>query len=235
MNVSADVSRFQRLSNSKTQRLDNTPNQHPNNIQVQSVSSSHDDPQGNLLIPEPFPVNVVRSAKRIKTVAARLVEGVIEVRVPAWMTQEEQNKAVSEIASRLEKRHRCGHIPLEPRARSLAAEFNLPQPRSIEWSHRQNLRWGSCSIGNGDIRISSRLVDVPPWVLDHVIVHELAHLVEANHSPAFYRLVNRNPRAERAEGYLLAVSDIGMASQSLRRFSHDYLSIDHHTHAAKQT
>ena len=46
----------------------------------------------------------------------------------------------------------------------------------------------------------------PGWVVDHVIVHELAHLVEPNHSPAFYDLIRDVPDAEKAEGFLLAVS-----------------------------
>lgn len=158
--------------------------------------------------PEPFRVDVIPSAKRIKTVSARIVEGVIRVRVPAWMSSEEQNRAVHQIVGRIEKRMRCAHIALEPRARELAARFDLPEPRSIEWSHRQRIRLGSCTVSSGDIRISSRLTEVPPWVLDHVIVHELAHLVEYGHTPAFHALVNRNPRAERAEGYLMAFDTI---------------------------
>ena len=119
---------------------------------------------------------------------------------------------VSKVLARFEEKWRCGHVPLEPRARELAARFGLPEPRSIGWSSRQRLRWGSCSASSGDIRISSRLADAPPWVLDHVIIHELAHLVVADHSPAFQALVNRNPNAERAEGYLLALSDLGAKS-----------------------
>ncbi len=165
------------------------------------------------------PVRVVRSARRSKTVSARISDGVLVVRVPAWTTKDEEQALVSKVLARYEEKWRCGHLPLEPRARRLAARFDLPEPRSIRWSSRQRLRWGSCSVGSGDIRISSRLADAPPWVLDHVIVHELAHLVVADHSPEFHALVNRNPYAERAEGYLMALCDIGgsaaMAEEAL--------------------
>ena len=166
------------------------------------------------------PVRVIRSSKRSKTVSARMSDGVLVVRVPAWTTKDEEQALVNKVLARFEEKWRCGHLPLEPRARELAARFGLPEPRSIEWSSRQRLRWGSCSTGSGDIRISSRLAEAPPWVLDHVIIHELAHLVVAEHSPEFQALVNRNPYAERAEGYLLALSDIG----GMARESHEALA-----------
>jgi predicted metal-dependent hydrolase len=59
------------------------------------------------------------------------------------------------------------------------------------------------------VRISSAVARFPPWVLDYVIVHELAHLRRPDHSRAFWKLVERYPRAERARGYLIAKS--GMA------------------------
>jgi predicted metal-dependent hydrolase len=67
-------------------------------------------------------------------------------------------------------------------------------------------RWGSCTKATSSIRISTRLGPFPDWVLDYVIVHELAHLVHLDHSPAFWELVHRYPRAERATGYLIAKS-----------------------------
>ena len=164
--------------------------------------------------PRPLPpVRVIRSSKRRKTVSARMLDGVLVVRIPAWTTKDEEQALVSKVLARFEEKWRCGQLPLEPRARDLAARFGLPEPRSIQWSSRQRLRWGSCSTSRGDIRISTRLAEAPPWVLDHVIIHELAHLVVAEHSPEFYELVNRNPYAERAEGYLLALSDFGGASR----------------------
>ena len=83
------------------------------------------------------------------------------------------------------------------------------RPASIRWVTNQNKRWGSCSNATGDIRISHRLRAVPEWVLDATIVHELAHLVHADHSPRFHAVANRHPRQQDAliflEGYSLGL------------------------------
>jgi len=154
-------------------------------------------------------VRVIRSTKRHKTASARMIDGVLVVRVPAWMTQDEEDSLVGKVVGRWEETKRCGQLALEPRAKELAARFGLPEPRSIRWSSRQQHRWGSCTPGKADIRISTRLAETPPWVLDHVIIHELAHLLVPDHSPEFHAIVNRNPNAERAEGYLMALADLG--------------------------
>lgn len=52
------------------------------------------------------------------------------------------------------------------------------------------------------IRLSHRLQVMPSWVVDYVLVHELAHLAEPTHSSRFWRLVDRYPDAARARGYL---------------------------------
>ena len=67
-------------------------------------------------------------------------------------------------------------------------------------------RWASCTPAEGTIRLSRRLLDMPTWVQDYVLVHELAHLLEPGHGPSFWRLVERYPRTERARGYLDGVS-----------------------------
>ena len=67
-------------------------------------------------------------------------------------------------------------------------------------------RWGSCTPGTGTIRISTRIAKFPDWVVDYVLVHELAHLEVADHSEAFWKVVRRYPKAERAIGYLIAKS-----------------------------
>jgi hypothetical protein len=51
-------------------------------------------------------------------------------------------------------------------------------------------RWGSCTSG-GNIRLNWRLIKAPPSVIDYVVAHELAHLVELNHSPSFWQIVAR--------------------------------------------
>ena len=154
------------------------------------------------------PVQVIRSSKRKASVSARLRDGVLVVRIPGFFTKDQEQTSVAKVLERFEEKWRSSHVRLEPRARELAARFGLPEPNSIHWSSRQRLRWGSCSASSADIRISTRLADAPPWVLDHVIVHELAHLVVADHSPQFQALVNRDPNAAKADGYLLALSDM---------------------------
>jgi predicted metal-dependent hydrolase len=151
-----------------------------------------------------MPVEVIRSRRRRKTVQAVVVVGVIRVHMPAWMSEQDEATYVASLVERLEKRFRSEHVDVDARARVLARRYGLPLPASVSWSDRQRSRWGSCSTHSGEIRVSRRLADWPDWVLDYVLVHELAHLVEPNHSPAFHALVDRYPRAERARGFLMA-------------------------------
>lgn len=152
-------------------------------------------------------VEVVRSPRRRRTVQARLDGDVVRVRVPAAMAAAEEARCVEELVRRIERRQRSGAVDLAERAAALARRHRLPEPASIRWSEVQGARWGSCTPATGAVRISDRLAGLPAWVLDYVIVHELAHLVVADHSPAFHALVARYPRAERARGYLQAVAD----------------------------
>ncbi len=149
-------------------------------------------------------IEVVRSNRRRKTAQARLEGDVLRVLIPAHLSTAEEERTVAKLTEQVLRKASTSHVDLAGRARRLAAEHGLPQPTRVAWSERQNSRWGSCTPSQGTIRISSRLAGAPAWVLDYVMVHELAHLVEANHSPAFWRLVDRYPRAERARGYLIA-------------------------------
>lgn len=133
-----------------------------------------------------------------------MVDGVIRVSVPAGMSKADEELYVADLVAKLERKYRSDHIDLQARAMKLARTFDLPRPNSVQWAPNQRSRWGSCSVRARDIRISTRLADCPSWVLDYVLVHELAHLIEYNHGPAFDAIVARYPKAERAKGYLLA-------------------------------
>jgi predicted metal-dependent hydrolase len=66
----------------------------------------------------------------------------------------------------------------------------------------QSSRWGSCST-NGVLSYSWRLILAPPYVLEYLAAHEVAHLVEMNHSPRFWRLVDSLcPVVSRAKAWL---------------------------------
>ena len=149
-------------------------------------------------------VEVIRSARRRKTVEGRVVDGVIRVRAPARMPEAELRRHVATLVAKLERRQLAEEIDLEARAAALAARYGLPRPASIRWVENQGTRWGSCTPAEGAVRVSSRVARFPRWVVDYVVVHELAHLVEGGHGPRFWALVNRYPKAERARGFLIA-------------------------------
>jgi predicted metal-dependent hydrolase len=152
-------------------------------------------------------VEVTRSARRKKTVQARLVDGVLRLAIPAHLSPAEERHWIEVMQRRFATRRDADQVDLEARARRLARAHGLPVPQSIEWSSRQKTLWGSCTVEDRRIRISDRVASFPRWVLDYVIVHELAHLEQPSHDRAFWDLVGRYPMAERARGYLIAKSD----------------------------
>ena len=120
------------------------------------------------------------------------------------MPDAQLRRHVETLVARLERRQLAAEIDVEARAAALSAQLGLPRPQSIRWVENQGSRWGSCSPADGAVRISARLAPFPRWVVDYVIVHELAHLAEAGHGPRFWALVGRYPKAERARGFLMA-------------------------------
>ena len=154
-------------------------------------------------------VRIVRSANRRKTVSARQVDGYVLVQAPARMSEAELAPIVEQLTARLQRRGAVRDLD-EGHLEQVAQELNQDYFggrltwRSIEWVSNQESRWGSCTPATGTIRLSHRLATMPTWVRDYVLVHELAHLLEPNHGPRFWALVNHYPRTERARGYLLA-------------------------------
>jgi predicted metal-dependent hydrolase len=150
-------------------------------------------------------IELVRGTRRRKYVEAVLVGDRLRVSFPYWMSVAEAQVTAQELAERMRRRTESSAIDITARARRLAREHGLPRPRTVRWVDNMRQRWGSCTPEDGAIRVSSRLAAYPSWVLDYVIVHELAHLVVANHGPAHDALVDRFPYAERARGFLIAV------------------------------
>jgi predicted metal-dependent hydrolase len=120
------------------------------------------------------------------------------------MSAEEEATWVAKMSASFRRKRSSDRIDLRRRAHTLADRYDLRRPEEIRWATDMSSRWGSCTPGTGAVRISDRLAAYPAWVLDYVIVHELAHLTFRGHGPNFWRLVHRYPKAERAIGYLYA-------------------------------
>lgn len=149
-------------------------------------------------------VEVIRSAKRRKTISARQVGDVLRVSIPATMTKADEEKWVGEMVRRVERKNTAAAIDLDARVAALTRRYDLPTPDSIRWVDNQEGRWGSTTPVDRTVRISTRLAGFPGWVVDYVIVHELAHLRVPGHGPEFWAIVGRYPKAERAIGFLMA-------------------------------
>ena len=168
-------------------------------------ATSSDDPLAGLS------VEFVRSRRRRKTVSARLQGDRLVVQVPAGLTAEEERSWADRLGRRILKTRRRAalnddqallHRAQELNERYFGGRLNVTGVRYVT---SQRGRFGSCTPTRGTIRISDRVAAMPTWVRDAVLVHELAHLVEPNHSPSFWALANAYPLMERARGYLIAV------------------------------
>ena len=151
-------------------------------------------------------VEIRASSRRKKTGNAHWSGSRIVVQIPARIRGRERREFVDELVERLltqRPQNAAGDAALEERARVLAGLYNNDvQPKSVRWVNNQQARWASCSPGSREIRVSSRLRQCPEWVIDAVLVHELAHLQEADHSPKFYEIANRHVRQDDSELFL---------------------------------
>ncbi|MBN2060673.1 MAG: M48 family metallopeptidase [Deltaproteobacteria bacterium] len=163
-------------------------------------------------------IRINRSSKRRKTIQARETGGILEILAPAHMSDKELEPFVRNFEKRIKRRKELSRLDdqaLESRATMLNRRYfnSRLKWKSVRWVTNQNRRNGSCSAVRGTIRISHRIAEMPQFVRDYVIVHELAHLVEPNHSRRFWELVYQYPRTERARGYLMAVGMEDMEEQ----------------------
>ena len=162
--------------------------------------------------PRPRPeVEVRRSGRRRRTVSAYRDGERIVVLIPAYFSRAEERRWVAAMVERLraqESRRKAPSRDLVRRADELSRAYldGRARPVSIRWVDNQQGRWGSCTPLDGTIRISSRLRGMPGWVVDYVLLHELAHLLEPSHNARFWSLLEPYPKLERARGYLEGVA-----------------------------
>ena len=156
-------------------------------------------------------VRIIRSERRQRTISARMEAGVLVVRLPVGLTAEQEQEWVERMRQRVLGKQRTHELNADGALRQRASELNNTyfggalRIVDIRYVSNQDSRWGSCTTNQGTIRLSDRLATVPAWVRDYVIIHELAHLVRPDHSPAFWKLVQRYKLTERARGYLMAL------------------------------
>jgi predicted metal-dependent hydrolase len=151
-------------------------------------------------------------------VAAFWENGTAVVAIPARFTVAQEAEWVHRM---LEKLHRQGEqrghkgrrrpatdSALAAHAAALSARYlgGRAVPTSVRWVSNQNSRWGSATPADGSIRLSDKLRPMPQWVIDYVLLHELAHLLVAGHNSAFWKLLEAYPDTQRAKAFLEGVS-----------------------------
>ncbi len=156
-------------------------------------------------------VEIRRSSRRRRTIRAYRDGDKIIVLMPAHLSAEEEQSHVRNLVERLDRREqrvRPSDDELLARAHVLSERWldGRAVPSSIRWVTNQNTRWGSCTSKDASIRLSHRLKGMPEWVVDYVLLHELAHLIEPNHGARFWALLDEYPHTVKARGFLEGVS-----------------------------
>jgi predicted metal-dependent hydrolase len=161
-------------------------------------------------------VKIIRSKNRRRTTSARLVSAkggseTMLVNAPADMPEDKLQNLIESFKKRFEKRklkkQLNRQVDLMAICRKLKDQYffyDQIDVNSIGYSTDQTTRWGVCNTRNKTILISHRLSEMPDWVRDYVIVHEMAHILHPDHSERFWKTVRRYKLSERARGYLIA-------------------------------
>ncbi len=159
------------------------------------------------------PVLVRRTARRKNGLAAFWEAGQAVIAVPARLTLEDEHYWVPHMVAKLERgaqlqagqrRAPANDDALMERSLMLSGKYlgSAAVPESVRWVLNQNDRWGSATPARKSIRISHHVQGMPEWVLDYVLLHELAHLIHANHSAEFWAELASYPQLERARAFL---------------------------------
>ncbi|WP_246076028.1 M48 family metallopeptidase [Brevibacterium jeotgali] len=150
---------------------------------------------------------VRRSARRRKTISLKREGDRWLLAVPQRFQPERNVESIASLIARMERRAvrtSPGDDDLLERALDLNTRYfdDGIEPASVVWVSNQNTRFASTTSARRTIQVSSRLAAVPGWVLDAVLVHELAHLRRPDHSPAFHALTARYPHTTKADVFL---------------------------------
>jgi predicted metal-dependent hydrolase len=159
--------------------------------------------------------------KRVKNINARLRESTLSISAPLHMPQATLDQVIPDLARRLVRRVRARQVNAEEDALALAhkiaARFpNRPEVARVEFVTTQQARWGSYSAATRTIRLNAALREMPRWVLEAVVAHELAHVTHHNHGPGFWKLLRSvYPDTDRADAFLSGVSWLGRRWEDL--------------------
>lgn len=155
-------------------------------------------------------VKIIRSRRRLRTVSARLAHDTLLISAPLVLSQKRLEKIVTAFKTKFQNKKLKEELDKSENLYEVAGRLNKKyfsnklKINSLEYATGQNCKFGCCNFKDANIRISHKLGLMPKWVRDYVIVHEMAHLIEPNHSKAFWAIVSRYKRTERARGYLMA-------------------------------
>lgn len=152
-------------------------------------------------------VELRRSTRRRRSADANLEDGRVVVRLPAGLSPEQEAALIGRLVRRVtgadRARQQGGDDVLAARAHELADRYlDGVRAEIVTWSTRMRRRHGSCTPATRTVRVSARLAGAPGYVVDYVLVHELAHLQVRAHDARFHALVDRYPEVARAQGYL---------------------------------
>lgn len=156
---------------------------------------------------ETISYEVIRSGRKTSAIEVKR-DGTVVVRCPMWVADREIGEFVekhrswimehrAKVLQQLEKRTVYTQDQVKEfrqHARWMLAQKTWQWAQKMQVTYgkltirQQATRWGSCS-GRGNLNFNWKLVLVPEDVVDYVVVHELAHRKEMNHSPRFWKLV----------------------------------------------
>lgn len=142
--------------------------------------------------------------------SARLVKDTLLIRAPLAISGERLEEIIADLQARFERKKIKEGLDRKEDLAQITGRLNARyfgnrlKINSVEYVTNQNSRFGCCNYRAGTIRLSHRIGAMPGWVRDYVLIHEMAHLIEPNHSKAFWDIVSRYKWTERARGFIMA-------------------------------